>query len=255
MEESGQPPAAGRTAGPHSGRGVLEGAFTLLDAVERAGEAGLTRLAAATGLPKTTAHRLLDQLVALGAVERRGGRYRVGARIFRLGSAWQPHPGLLAAASGPVRGLAGATGATVAVCVLREGGALTVTGVPGEVDELSPFHAGLVWPWTTAAGKILVAEAYGAGLPLGPLPGEWPREAEAIRDRGAAVDPQQVVPGVMCVAVPLHARDGRAVASLVALVPATSRLRRVEEAVIRAGRAVDAGLRHRTARSAQRTGA
>src|SRR4029450_1341231 len=76
------------------GRSVLEGAFGLLGAVERAGEASLTQLAAQCGLPKTTTYRLLEQLMELRAVERSGAGYRLGSRLFRLGQAWQPYPGL-----------------------------------------------------------------------------------------------------------------------------------------------------------------
>ncbi|WP_323807151.1 helix-turn-helix domain-containing protein [Streptomyces pseudogriseolus] len=41
----------------------------------------MTELAVACAVPKSTAHRLLEQLVALGAVERRGARYRLGAQL------------------------------------------------------------------------------------------------------------------------------------------------------------------------------
>ncbi|WP_369175456.1 helix-turn-helix domain-containing protein [Streptomyces sp. R28] len=74
--------------------------------MEQVGQARLTTLATAAGLPKTTARRLLEQLVELGAVERSGGVFRMGPRIFRLGASWQPSPGLLAAARRPVRELA-----------------------------------------------------------------------------------------------------------------------------------------------------
>ena len=51
------------------GRGVLEGAFALLEALRQHGdEAGVTELAVACGVPKSTAHRLLEQLVALDRV-------------------------------------------------------------------------------------------------------------------------------------------------------------------------------------------
>ncbi|MEV0095917.1 helix-turn-helix domain-containing protein [Streptomyces sp. NPDC050738] len=109
-----------------AGRSVIEGAFGLLGALEVAHEAGLTRLAAECGLPKTTAYRLLEQLIELGAVERGPGGYRMGLRIFRLGYGWQPHPGLRAAAREPVRRLGQATGATVAVNVLRQGQTLVL---------------------------------------------------------------------------------------------------------------------------------
>jgi IclR family acetate operon transcriptional repressor len=64
------------------GRGVLEGAFALLETLRRyADGAGVTELARACGVPKGTVHRLLDQLVAVGAVERYDGRYRGGPKL------------------------------------------------------------------------------------------------------------------------------------------------------------------------------
>lgn len=167
-----------------SGRSVLEGAFELLAAVERAGEAGLTKLASKCGLPKTTAYRLLEQLVELGAVERSGGGYRMGPRLFRLGQGWQPHPGLRSAAREPARRLARATGAVVGLSVLREGQTLVLDWTACETDEVfGPLLNDMAWPWFTAAGKVLVAGA-SPQLPLGPLPASWHREAAAIRDRG-----------------------------------------------------------------------
>lgn len=71
------------------GRRVLEGAFLLLEEIIDTEECGLSELASRTGLPKATVHRLLDQLIGLGAVERRDGRYRVGVAMFRLGSGWR----------------------------------------------------------------------------------------------------------------------------------------------------------------------
>ena len=52
-----------------AGRGVLDGAFAVLDALAHADEGlGLTALARVSGLAKTSAHRLAEQLVTLGAV-------------------------------------------------------------------------------------------------------------------------------------------------------------------------------------------
>ncbi|POX36156.1 IclR family transcriptional regulator, partial [Streptomyces sp. Ru73] len=47
----------------------------------------LTELAQRAGLPKPTVHRLAADLVELGWLERTGdGRYRLGHRLFELGS-------------------------------------------------------------------------------------------------------------------------------------------------------------------------
>ena len=69
-----------------SGRGVLEGAFELLDVLARCEDgAGLSMLARATALPKPTVHRLLQQLVAQGAVQCHGPSYFIGSRLAQLG--------------------------------------------------------------------------------------------------------------------------------------------------------------------------
>lgn len=235
----------------HSGaRSVLEGTFALLAAMERLGQAGVTRLAEESGLPKATAHRLLQQLADLGAVERQQqGQYRMGPRMFRLGQAWQPYPGLGAAARAPLRRLASATGATVTVAVLSEGRTLIAHASPGELDERMPVRAGAVFPWATAAGKLLVAEARPNGL-FGPLPSGWRWEAASIQERGVAFDRQELMEGVSCVAAPVHGTGGRPVAAVCALVDPDGPLERFSDAVRQAGCAISAGLR--AARSAER---
>lgn len=182
--------------GTRGGRGVLEGAFALLEALDRIGEAGLSTLAADTGLPKTSAHRLLDQLVALNAVERSGGHYRVGARVFRLGRNWQPHPGLLAAAQGPLRRLARGEEATVALTVLRENRTIVAAGAgPDAAADHVPLlvRPGATWPWPTAAGLVLAAHA-AAGPPGGGGAGRTPGQ-EPGPEPGPGPGPGPVVPG------------------------------------------------------------
>lgn len=232
------------TSVPSGGRGVLEGAFALLEAVERAGPSRLTELAAETGLPKTTARRLLEQLVELGAVERSNGLFRMGSRMFRLGLGWQPLPGTLALARGPVRELSKATGATVGIFVLREGRTLTAGTVPGELDAVTPMRAGMTFPWTTAAGKILVAGAPDA-LPLDPPSRAWAREAARIRETGFALDRQEVMDGVCCVAVPLRGRGGAVVAALGALVDPDRPLPSLAASVVRTGKVISAAMQRR----------
>ncbi|MGW5650084.1 helix-turn-helix domain-containing protein [Streptomyces humi] len=229
-----------------AGRSVLEGAFGLLEAVERAGEAGLTRLAAECGLPKSTAHRLLEQLAELGAVERHRGGYRMGPQMYRLGHRWQPNPALRSAARRPMRELAELTGAAVGICVLWKGQALVLEWVPGKEPEPSVVaRRGSTWPWRAAAGKVLMATAGPVALP-GPPPGSWTREAAAIRARGAAFDREELVPGVCCAAVPLPGRPGRApLTSLCVVTDPGHRLERIADAAARTAQVIGNGLRGR----------
>ena len=83
--------SAGSPPGSCSSRGVLDCAFPVLDALAHADNGlGLSALACASGLAKTSAYRLAEQLVSLGAVQRVDQRYYVGARIGRIGQRWQP---------------------------------------------------------------------------------------------------------------------------------------------------------------------
>ncbi|MFF8378365.1 IclR family transcriptional regulator [Streptomyces sp. NPDC015661] len=206
---------------PERGRGVLEGAFALLDALRRNGdEAGVTELALACGVPKGSVHRLLDQLVGVGAVERRGNRYRVGPQLYRLGQAWEPHPGLRTAARLPLQRLRAASGASVVLAVLREDMALTVGSVPGDLEPLLPVRDGIAFHLDTAAGKAL----------RGPLRG------------GPVFDREDVMEGVCCASLPVRAPDGRTVAALAAMVPAGHRLDALAQAVAEAGAAVTRAL-------------
>ncbi|MGW3287119.1 IclR family transcriptional regulator [Streptomyces sp. NPDC001002] len=237
------PPPLSATDG--GGRSVLEGAFGLLGAVERAGEAGLTRLAAECGLPKTTAYRLLEQMVELGAVERSRRGYRMGPLTFRLGQSWQPHPGLRSAARAPALRLARVTGATVGINVLREGQTLVLDWTLGDTPaELGQLLEGVAWPWFTAAGKVLVAAAH-PRVPPGPLPASWRQECAAIRARGVAFDREELMAGVCCLAVPVHGPSGVPVASLSLVTDPAHSLERLVGVAEQTARIIGAALRVR----------
>lgn len=118
----------------------------------------------------------------VGAVERHRGRYRVGGQLYRIGQAWQPHPGLRLAARQPLHGLRAATGASVVVTVLYEDLALTIASVPGEVEPVAPVRDGMGFTLDTAAGQVLTA---------GP-----PRRA-AGRPETALLEREQVMEGVL----------------------------------------------------------
>ncbi|MFF3272471.1 IclR family transcriptional regulator [Streptomyces chrestomyceticus] len=238
----GSLPAPSTAGAPR--RGVLTGAFALLSALQRAEDAGLTALASACGLPKTTAYRLLEQLSDLGAVENRQGRYRIGPHLFRLGHGWQPCPELRPAARRPSRRLASVTGTTVGLAVLYQGQTMTLDWTTALDVTPPPVNDRSVWPWYTAAGKVLVALS-GPELPLGPLPGTWPGEAAAIREHGAAFDREEVLEGVCCTAVPVPARSGPPVAALCVLTDPEHRLDRLAEAARRTAAAIGAALGHR----------
>lgn len=224
-----------RSTASSQSRGVLEGAFALLDELRRqGGEARLTQIAAACDLPKASTHRLLHQLLMVGAVERHNGRYRVGCQLYRLGQAWQPHPGLRLAARQPLHKLRAATGASVVVTVLHDGLALTIASVPGEVEPVAPVRDGMGFTLDTAAGQVLTSGSR--------------RVADALA--AAVLEREQVLDGVCCAALPLHSPDGRLHAAITAMVPPHRRLQAVAEHTARASAAITAHLTRAAASTA-----
>ncbi len=74
-------------------RGVLGGAFALLDSLVSASDGlGLSALSRASGLPKSSTYRIAEQLTRVGAVRRADRRYHLGPRMARLGGGQRVDP-------------------------------------------------------------------------------------------------------------------------------------------------------------------
>jgi IclR family acetate operon transcriptional repressor len=195
-----------------TGRGVLNGAFAVLDALAHVDEGlGLTALARASGLAKTSAHRLAEQLVMLGAVQRVEHRYYVGPRMLRIGQRWQPDPVLRRFAQAPVHTLAMQSHAMASLRIMRELRlryvcAAVPTGhgcLPDPVDPESIAR--------TATGRVLYATQPDGDVALPDCwtRREWRNLRESLRDpRATVVDHQDAVDGVCCVSAPVWWANG-----------------------------------------------
>ncbi len=215
---SGSPPA-----------GMVGRVFTLLDAFSaEAPELTLTELVQRTGLPRSTAHRLIVELERWGALERRGTQLRPGLHLFELGQLARP-PALLREAALPfMEDLYEATHHTVHLGVLDGPDVLYVerlTGrrgprVPSRIGGRNPAHC-------TAVGKAMLAFLPGDQLRLllaAPLasrtpstitdPGQLRQELRQVVHEGAAYDQQEAQLGIACVAAPVLDRRRRPVAAL-----------------------------------------
>jgi DNA-binding IclR family transcriptional regulator len=228
------------------GRGVLEGAFRLLDVLSRAADgAGLSELARDARLPKASAYRLLEQLVDLAAVHRHERRYFIGPQLAQLGRAWQPHPVLRAAAREPVRLLSALSSTIAVVTVLRDHRVRAVTAARGVVTEIPRIHPYDEFPIRTAAGRVLLlAKPTESG---DPPPGfsqtEWRRKMGEFRRGGTVVmDHQEVMPGMCCVAAPVRRPDGELVAAVSALAVKSVVPAGLTELVVRASHEITRNL-------------
>jgi Transcriptional regulator len=210
----------------------VDRALDVLEALaEHGGEAGLSEIAAATGLPYGTIHRLLRTLLARGYVRQESDRrYALGGALVRLGGAAE---NMVAAWARPyLARMVELSGETANLAVLEGDFVVYVAQVPSprrlrmfaEVGRRVPAHS-------TAVGKVLLADRPDAaavlertGLPrrtdqtITSVPAML-AELEAVRDRGYALDLGEEETGVHCLAVPV--RDGgRVVAAMSVSGPA-----------------------------------
>jgi DNA-binding IclR family transcriptional regulator len=198
------------------GRGVLEGGFHLLDVLSRfeAG-AGLSELARHAQLPKATTHRLLEQLLDLGAVARQGHRYVVGPLLGRLGSSWQPDPALATAARDPIRMLSARTATVVGVSVLHRGRVLLAAGTRGVLTEIPQPRPADPIAESTAAARVhqLAAHPSHGEPPPGYTPGAWAAVHRRYgRSDAVVVEHEEVVPNISCAAAAVRDADGTTIA-------------------------------------------
>lgn len=199
-------------ASAEAGRGVLDGAFSILDALALADEGlGLTALAHAAGLAKTSAHRLAEQLVTLGAVQRFNHRYYVGPRMLRIGQRWQPNPLLRRCAQEPVHTLAVQSRAMASLRILHEHRLRYVCAAVPHGHPYVPAHVDSESIARTATGRVLYAtQSVGeVSLPDCWTQCEWRNFRESLGDpRATVIDRQDAVPGICCVSAPVWWPNG-----------------------------------------------
>jgi DNA-binding IclR family transcriptional regulator len=216
-----------RDDGPSS---VLERAWQIVTCFEpEQTEVGISQIARATGLAKSTVHRLVGEMTRLGMLETAGaGRVRLGLRLFELGQQVPRQRALHEAARPFMEDLREATGDHVHLAVLdgievvyveilraRHGQPL-----PSRVGGRLPAHATGVGKAILAFGPPAVVRArIEAGLARRTpytiiMPGALARELAAIRESGVSFDRQESAMGVVCAACPVFGADGRVVAGL-----------------------------------------
>jgi IclR family transcriptional regulator, acetate operon repressor len=171
----------------------IERAFDVLGALGD-GPLGVTGIADRVGLPKSTVARLLDELVAQGAVEQvqDGTDYRIGDRLVTLAAGRQPTRSLIALARPHLASLASATGEATGLSI-PDGNQVHY------VDQEDSPHPVSIRDWTgtrfpmhaVSAGIVILAhrrpdevERYLAG-PLERLTDATIVEPAALRERVA----------------------------------------------------------------------
>jgi DNA-binding IclR family transcriptional regulator len=212
--------------------------FAVLDAfMSTPDRLTLSEVAARSGLPVSTAYRLVGELTRWGGLERgEDNRYQVGIRLWELGQ--HAARELTDVARPFLQDLFEVTRENVHLCVRVGADALYLQRFYGsrrvpltaQVGGRLPLHA-------TAAGKVLLAyeeewvrKAYLAGTMERRTaftitePGRLSRDLAAARRRGYAVTNEEIRLGGCSVAVPVLGRDG-AVTAAIGMVLESSRAR------------------------------
>jgi DNA-binding IclR family transcriptional regulator len=217
----------------------------------------LSDLARRAGLPLSTAHRIVGELAAWGALERGGdGRYRIGLRLWET-AALAPHTlGLRESAMPFLEDVYEATRQNVQLAVLDGDDVVYVERLSarGAVSVISraggrlPLHA-------TGVGQVLLAHADPAlqeRVLAGPLARLTPMTitapqrlrrvlADARRD-GLVIAERQVETHSSSIAAPVFGRDDTVVAALSIVVPATDLAQSYVAAVRSAARGISRAL-------------
>jgi DNA-binding IclR family transcriptional regulator len=211
---------------------VIDRALGIVELLRSNGpELTLIELSKQLRLHKSTVHRLLGVLEQHRFVEKSdsNGKYRLGLKLFELGSKAIAHLDVREPARRYLQRLAFDTGETAHLCILDDGEVLylekveglSTVRVPSIVGRRYPAHCG-------AAGKSLLAfmaddeledlikrrglKAYTSNTMT--TPAQLSDGLRLVRDRGYAIDNEEFEEGLECIGAPVRDYSGKVVAAI-----------------------------------------
>ena len=223
---------------------------------------GVSQIAGQVGLHRATVHRLVVALVNAGILERvpNSDKYRLGIRLLELGLSILRRMDFRQEAIPHMREMVDRFGEVCDLGILDDGQVLYLEVFPSRFPIAVSVATGMRLPaHCTASGKAILAflppEEVDALLPdtlrrftehTITTKAALFQQLEEIRQRGWALDDEEIEIGVRAVAAPIRDINGRAVASIGIPGPA-GRLsyERIEEmagALMEAARAISARL-------------
>ncbi|MEB3048248.1 IclR family transcriptional regulator [Mycolicibacter sp. MYC123] len=168
----------------------------VLDAFDGPGHLTLTQVVRRTGLPRSSAHRMLERLVQLRFLRRRGRDFELGMRLVELGHLAVHQDRVHQAAIPFLWNLHRATGLVVHLAILDGTDVVYLDKIGGRMGAALPSRVGgRHRAHCTGVGKALLAHA------------DVHAELDTVRARGFAVDREESVAGFGCVAAPIGAGD------------------------------------------------
>ena len=208
--------------------------FSLFD--QERSEWGVSEVAGALGLPKSGAHALVSTLAGQGLLRRtKRGRYRLGWRMLSLSETLMQTTDFRPEAQRAMEHLVSRFGELMHLGALQDAKVVCVEKVGGvRMPRVPDTGRGLTLPaHGSAVGKVLLAhrpwkkvtqhlwEHIPALTPNTIISSDGLREELVeVRERGYALDLEEMMLGLCCVAAPIRDRTGEVVAAMSFSVPA-----------------------------------
>ena len=210
---------------------AVEKAFAILECLGNQRDVSVTAIAQQLQLSKSSVHRLLQTLKALGYVAQDGDSelYRATLRLFALGGQALENTDLVREADEDMRALGELTRETIHLGALDEDAIIYIHKIDSDfglrmqsrIGRRKPLHS-------TAIGKVLLAhmapDKARALLQAQPLKIFTPQtlsSVDAVMEllprvwkHGLAEDNEEAEPGLRCMAVPVYDRFGKVLAAL-----------------------------------------
>lgn len=230
---------------------------------------GVSELAARLGLAKSTVHRLLTTLAKEQFIEREAvtGRYRLGLKLYELGTIVADHLDIHKVVEGPIEDLRDRTGETVHVAILDGTSVVYIARRESphplillrRVGHRNDAHC-------TSTGKVLLAalssDERAALLDGHDLPAHTERtitdrtaleaELDRVRERGYGENAGESELGAHSIAAPIRDASGRVVAAISVAGPSLrftpDTTRRITAETLRSAEAISARLGWRVGR-------
>jgi DNA-binding IclR family transcriptional regulator len=202
---------------------MVDRVVLILSIFERSSAEALTagQISVRSGIPRSSVHRILQQLVSARWLMRHEDGYALGLRMFEIGSLVAHRSRITCAARPFTHELAERTGQVVHLAVLDQQDVVYLDKVGGAFADMLPSRVGGRLPaHCTAVGKALLAysplatvsEYFATGLRRRTeaslaTPSALEAAIGSIRNSGYATDRDEAVPGVACVAAPIRNFD------------------------------------------------
>ncbi|CAM5535914.1 IclR family transcriptional regulator [Streptomyces griseomycini] len=208
----------------------VDRAVSVLEMLARLGEAGVTEIADALEVHRSTAFRLLGVLENRGLVAQAKdrGKYYLGAGVLRLAGAAAVRLDISQEGVPVCRELADELGETVNIAVLDDAAAVNIMQARGTASVTAQNWLGRRTPLhATSSGKVFLAHrppALREDVLAGPLHRFTERtiteasvlrgELEAVVPEGYAATLEELELGLAAVAAPVRSYDGEVIAAI-----------------------------------------